>query len=67
MVASGIPHVDGGSFGLQIGGQSVDVVLLIRNRRGLERFLSNRVLCWSRRRFSRTRRSPRAATYATNH
>lgn len=31
----------GGSFGFQIGGQSVDVVLLIMNRRGLERFLSN--------------------------
>ena len=31
----------GGSFGLQIGAQSVDVVLLIMNRGGLERFLSN--------------------------
>ena len=33
--------ITGASFGLQIGGQSVDVVLLIMNRRGLERFLQN--------------------------
>ncbi len=31
----------GGSFGLQIGGQSVDVVLVIMNRRGLEKLLKN--------------------------
>ena len=31
----------GGSFGLQIGGQSVDVVLLIMNRRGLEKLLQS--------------------------
>ena len=31
----------GGSFGLQIGGEAVDVVLVIMNRRGLENFLSN--------------------------
>jgi len=31
----------GGSFGLQIGGQAVDVVLVIMNRRGLENFLRN--------------------------
>ena len=31
----------GGSFGLQIGGQSVDVVLVIMNRRGLEKLLQN--------------------------
>jgi lipid-binding SYLF domain-containing protein len=31
----------GGSFGAQIGGQSVDVVLVIMNRRGLERLLEN--------------------------
>ena len=29
----------GGSFGLQIGGQSVDVVLVVMNRRGLEKLL----------------------------
>jgi len=31
----------GGSFGLQIGGQSVDVVLVIMNRQGLEKLLQN--------------------------
>ena len=31
----------GGSFGLQIGGQAADVILVINNRRGLENLLSN--------------------------
>ena len=31
----------GGSFGLQIGGQSVDMILVIMNRRGLEKLLQN--------------------------
>ena len=31
----------GGSFGLQIGGQAVDVVLVVMNRRGLEKLLQN--------------------------
>ena len=31
----------GGSIGLQVGAQSVDVVLLIQNRRGLTRLLAN--------------------------
>ncbi len=31
----------GGSFGLQIGGQSVDIILVIMNRRGLEKLLRN--------------------------
>lgn len=31
----------GGSFGLQIGGQAVDVVLVVMNRRGVERLLAN--------------------------
>jgi lipid-binding SYLF domain-containing protein len=31
----------GGSFGAQIGGESVDVVLIVMNRRGLERLLQN--------------------------
>ncbi len=31
----------GGSFGLQVGGQSVDVVLVVMNRRGLEKLLQN--------------------------
>ncbi len=31
----------GGSFGLQIGGQTIDIVLVIMNRGGLERLLGN--------------------------
>jgi lipid-binding SYLF domain-containing protein len=31
----------GGSFGLQIGGQAVDLVLVINDRRGLENLVSN--------------------------
>jgi lipid-binding SYLF domain-containing protein len=31
----------GGSFGLQIGGQAVDLILVIMNRRGLEKLLQN--------------------------
>ena len=31
----------GGSFGLQVGAQSVDVILVIQNRRGLRRLLDN--------------------------
>jgi lipid-binding SYLF domain-containing protein len=31
----------GGSFGLQIGGQAADIVLVINNRRGLENLVSN--------------------------
>lgn len=31
----------GGSFGAQIGGQSIDLVLIVRNRRGLENLVSN--------------------------
>ena len=34
--------LDGGSFGAQIGGQAVDIVLVIMNRRGLENLLQNR-------------------------
>ena len=33
--------ITGGSFGLQIGAQAADVVLVIRNRRGLENLVSN--------------------------
>jgi lipid-binding SYLF domain-containing protein len=33
--------VTGGSFGAQIGGQAVDIVLVIMNRRGLEQLLQN--------------------------
>jgi lipid-binding SYLF domain-containing protein len=31
----------GGSFGLQIGGQAVDIVLVVNNRRGVENLVSN--------------------------
>lgn len=31
----------GGSFGLQVGGQATDIVLVIMNRRGLEHFVRN--------------------------
>jgi lipid-binding SYLF domain-containing protein len=33
--------ITGGSFGLQVGGQAVDLVLVIMNRRGLEQLVSN--------------------------
>ena len=33
--------ITGGSFGAQIGGQSVDLVLIINNQRGLEQLVSN--------------------------
>ena len=33
--------ITGASFGLQIGGQATDIVLLIMNRRGLDRLLGN--------------------------
>ena len=34
--------VEGGSFGLQIGGQAVDLVMLIMNHRGMEHLLSSK-------------------------
>ena len=37
----GFLTLTGGSFDLQIGGQSVDVVLVVMNRRGLEKLLRN--------------------------
>jgi SH3 domain-containing YSC84-like protein 1 len=35
--------ITGGSFGLQAGGQEVDLVLLIMDRRGLERLIDNQI------------------------
>jgi lipid-binding SYLF domain-containing protein len=35
--------LDGGSFGLQLGGQSTDLVLLVMNARGVEALLSSKV------------------------
>ena len=34
-------RVEGGSFGLQIGGSATDVILLVMNERGVDRILSN--------------------------
>ncbi len=36
-------QVGGGSWGLQLGGQSTDVIMIFRNRDGLESLLSNKV------------------------
>jgi lipid-binding SYLF domain-containing protein len=33
--------ITGGSFGLQIGGQAVDLVLVVNNQRGLEQLVAN--------------------------
>jgi lipid-binding SYLF domain-containing protein len=35
-------RVEGGSFGLQIGGQSTDVVMLVMNDRGMEHLLKSK-------------------------
>jgi lipid-binding SYLF domain-containing protein len=35
-------RVEGGSFGFQIGGAATDVVLLVMNRKGMEKLLSSR-------------------------
>ncbi|MBI3698683.1 MAG: lipid-binding SYLF domain-containing protein [Acidobacteria bacterium] len=35
-------RIEGGSFGLQIGGTAVDVVMLVMNKRGVEKLLSSR-------------------------
>lgn len=35
-------RIEGGSFGFQIGGTAVDVVLAIMNKRGVDRLLSNK-------------------------
>ena len=35
--------LEGGSFGLQLGGESTDVVLLVMNNRGVDALLSSKV------------------------
>src|SRR5947209_5132352 len=35
-------RIEGGSFGLQIGGQAVDLVMLIMNNNGMEHLLSSK-------------------------
>lgn len=39
--APGTARIEGGSFGLQIGGSETDVVLLVMNERGMDRLLSS--------------------------
>ena len=39
--APGGIRVEGGSFGLQIGGSATDLILLVMNQRGVDRLLSN--------------------------
>lgn len=39
--APGFLTLTGGSFGLQIGGQAADIILVINNRRGLENLVAN--------------------------
>lgn len=40
--APGAVRVEGGSFGLQIGGAETDVIMLVMNERGAQRLLSSR-------------------------
>jgi lipid-binding SYLF domain-containing protein len=40
--APGAIRIEGGSFGLQIGGTEMDVFMLIMNQRGMERLLSTK-------------------------
>jgi len=39
--APGFLTLTGGSFGLQIGGQAADIILVVNNRRGLENLVAN--------------------------
>lgn len=40
--APGSIRIEGGSFGFQIGGQEVDVFMLVMNKRGMDRLLSTK-------------------------
>ena len=40
--APGAIRIEGGSFGLQLGGESTDVILLVMNQKGMERLLSDK-------------------------
>jgi lipid-binding SYLF domain-containing protein len=40
--APGAVRIEGGSFGLQIGGSETDVVLLVMNQKGADRLLSSK-------------------------
>lgn len=35
-------RIEGGSFGLQLGGQSTDVILLVMNQRGMDKLMSDK-------------------------
>ena len=35
-------RIEGGSFGFQIGGSATDVVMLVMNRKGMEKLLSSK-------------------------
>ena len=35
-------RIEGGSFGLQLGGQSTDVILVVTNQRGMDRLVSDK-------------------------
>jgi lipid-binding SYLF domain-containing protein len=41
--APGTVRIEGGSFGLQIGGSETDLVMLVMNERGADRLLSSKV------------------------
>jgi SH3 domain-containing YSC84-like protein 1 len=41
-VSPGAVRIEGGSFGLQIGGTETDVILLVMNERGAQRLLSSK-------------------------
>lgn len=40
--APGAVRMEGGSFGLQIGGSEIDVIMLVMNTRGVERLLASK-------------------------
>ncbi len=40
--APGTVRIEGGSFGLQIGGAEIDVIMLVMNKRGVDKLLSSK-------------------------
>lgn len=40
--APGFLSLSGGSFGFQIGGQSTDLILVVKNRKGIEKLINNK-------------------------
>ncbi len=41
--APGAVRIEGGSFGLQIGGEAIDIFMLVLNKKGMDRLLSTKV------------------------